>query len=70
MATNGMTEAQRYDWATRVLKREQGKGTHGTVTFFLENGVITRSKVEANELPSHSDSKSSPAAAAFTKRGQ
>ena len=51
MAINGMTEAQRYDWATRVLKREQGRGTQGTVTIFLENGVITRVRVETMEVP-------------------
>lgn len=51
MAKNSMTEAQRFDWLLKVIKREQGAGTQGSILVTLEAGTITRVKVERVETP-------------------
>lgn len=38
-------------WAAAKIQKAQGDGIFGTVTFFLENGVITRSKTETQDKP-------------------
>ena len=39
------------EWALSILLREQKNKTYGSITFFMENGKISRVKTEKSEKP-------------------